>query len=998
MRVFARFTSRNSEAVKRLAEEIEVLHNSLLVDPVWYRQTYSDLRDTPIDVARHYLEYGAREGRNPGPLFDTKFYLKHNPDVAATGVNPLVHYLTIGWRSGCQPNRFFDPNWYSINNSHLQVANWEPLTHYAQSGWLLGLDPHPEFDSEFYSKTYLDVIASGKSPLVHFLEVGAAQGRMPRSGWKTDTHSRTTASAQTVIHGGTFDECRDSIHSAPVQLTFTLSRAPLVTIIATNMNGSRHLPDLFASLDAQTYRNFEIVFVDDNSNDGSVEVAARLGAHKVVRTSEVVGFARANNLGLAKSEGELIALLNNDTRVDPGWLEAMVTEIRRDPRICAVAPKIRFWTKFQRIDLTAPEDFSVDRTSLVRSLTYQKMFVRRGEEGETTIRSVREGARSTIQVDLPVQDEPFSLIFESSAAQIVAIRVDSISKRLAISERATSHSFSLSESNKRAGFHLLNNVGSMELQPFKPSDRGFGEVDLGQYDKEVDVDLLCGCSALIRRDALHGRKLFIDEFIAYYEDSELSRRLRNAGYIIRYAPSSVVYHRHSATNVEKSLFWRINTARNAILFEYLFADAPRKKECIDNGKGALNHLMVYFRNSVTATRTEKEFAEAVPWIMESIDQIRVLIDGGAVPGRQSPRVGVYNSFWNTLGGGEARALDIAEFLSSYGQVELISEEDFDIDYLCEYFNVGLSNARKRIVRFIDTSVTAEYDLFVNCRYQSGLVSAAKQSLFVVSFPSRTASPEFLKSYHFLANSEFTLRWMKRYWGADRFSGEVLYPAVARTLIVDKTKTPLAKKKLILSVGRFATDGHTKNQLEIALAFRQLCEGDADIARDWKLALVGSASDDRYVSLIKSVLEDVNAEIVLNADFTFVRDLYRDAAIYVHASGLGRDPQEEPERLEHFGITVAQAVGSGCMPIVYAGAGPEEIVRTIGLGYVYHSVDDLGSTLASAMRMFDSPDDWNRMVAALVERSEIYSTRRQKAELQSIFDRVIRSKLFAKDIQ
>src|ERR1700733_9231991 len=77
--------SRTPSVDTLLAENIEILHESPLLDPVWYRQTYSDLRDTPIDVARHYLEHGAAEGRNPSPAFDTVFYLQANPDVASSG-------------------------------------------------------------------------------------------------------------------------------------------------------------------------------------------------------------------------------------------------------------------------------------------------------------------------------------------------------------------------------------------------------------------------------------------------------------------------------------------------------------------------------------------------------------------------------------------------------------------------------------------------------------------------------------------------------------------------------------------------------------------------------------------------------------------------------------------------------------------------------------------------------------------------------------------------
>jgi hypothetical protein len=103
MRMFARLFSNSSNADRRLAEDIELLRKSPLLDPVWYRQTYPDLRAAPIDVARHYLEHGAAEGRNPGPKFDTNFYLKQNPDVAATGVNPLVHYLLHGATEGRNP-------------------------------------------------------------------------------------------------------------------------------------------------------------------------------------------------------------------------------------------------------------------------------------------------------------------------------------------------------------------------------------------------------------------------------------------------------------------------------------------------------------------------------------------------------------------------------------------------------------------------------------------------------------------------------------------------------------------------------------------------------------------------------------------------------------------------------------------------------------------------------------------------------------------------------
>lgn len=84
------------------ADDVEVIRRSAYFNGDWYLRTYGDVERRGMDPARHYLEYGAREGRDPGPAFDTKGYLQRNPDVAASGQNPLVHYL----RYGMQEARF----------------------------------------------------------------------------------------------------------------------------------------------------------------------------------------------------------------------------------------------------------------------------------------------------------------------------------------------------------------------------------------------------------------------------------------------------------------------------------------------------------------------------------------------------------------------------------------------------------------------------------------------------------------------------------------------------------------------------------------------------------------------------------------------------------------------------------------------------------------------------------------------------------------------------
>jgi GT2 family glycosyltransferase len=62
-----------------------------------------------------------------------------------------------------------------------------------------------------------------------------------------------------------------------------------------------------------------------------------------IQSKENLGFAGGNNLGIRQAKGEYILLLNNDTEVDPGFIEPLLSKLKSDPKIGAVSPKIRFF-------------------------------------------------------------------------------------------------------------------------------------------------------------------------------------------------------------------------------------------------------------------------------------------------------------------------------------------------------------------------------------------------------------------------------------------------------------------------------------------------------------------------------------------------------------------------------------------------------------------------------------------------------------------------------
>lgn len=119
--------------------------------------------------------------------------------------------------------------------------------------------------------------------------------------------------------------------------------SPNVSIVILNWNGLRYLKDCLTSLQAQTYTDFEVILVDNGSTDGSAEwVAKHFPQVRLIRNEVNLGFAAANNQAICASTAPYVATLNNDTRVEPDWLAALVAAAERNPNIGMCASKMLF--------------------------------------------------------------------------------------------------------------------------------------------------------------------------------------------------------------------------------------------------------------------------------------------------------------------------------------------------------------------------------------------------------------------------------------------------------------------------------------------------------------------------------------------------------------------------------------------------------------------------------------------------------------------------------
>jgi hypothetical protein len=132
---FHRFTLetfRKRSGVRR-SEDANLIHESGLVDDAYYRETYPGVAASGMSSMMHYVWFGARERRNPHPLFDTAFYLGQNPRLRHPDETPLAHFLRTGAAEGLDPHPSFSTSAYVASHPELQGSGVNPLVHFVRS-------------------------------------------------------------------------------------------------------------------------------------------------------------------------------------------------------------------------------------------------------------------------------------------------------------------------------------------------------------------------------------------------------------------------------------------------------------------------------------------------------------------------------------------------------------------------------------------------------------------------------------------------------------------------------------------------------------------------------------------------------------------------------------------------------------------------------------------------------------------------------------------------
>lgn len=382
-------------------------------------------------------------------------------------------------------------------------------------------------------------------------------------------------------------------------------------------------------------------------------------------------------------------------------------------------------------------------------------------------------------------------------------------------------------------------------------------------------------------------------------------------------------------------------------------------------------------------------------------------------------IGIYQSYWGRVGGGQRYIGVVAELLARRHRVEIVHHcPNFAPAAVAEPMELDLSRVAFRYVpnqerpawpsanplrrlkyeREWGRDISAGYDLFIDSSDKPPFFCHAPRGALLIHFPlvtfeefhghntetwrqrswsKRLAGQLFHRlewnrrfaNYQLcVVNARFTQQWIKRLWG---LNSVIVNPPLRSGL------APRPKQLQVLTIGAFSHAQHKKHEITLRV-FRKLCEEGLS---GWRYVLAGACSsaaeDQAYVARLRKEAEGYPIELRTNVSGSELKQLLEEASLLWHSMGYGVDEQAEPRRMEHFGMVATEAMAAGCVPIVFNGGGLPESVTHGQTGFLWRTLEELGAYTSQVIR--EEPLR-KRLAAAAQERARDFAEDKFRARL------------------
>ncbi len=283
-----------------------------LFDEKYYLLTYPEVEKSNLDPLTHYLQIGAKEGKNPSKEFDTKYYLKNNPDVKEIGINPLVHYVRFGIKEGRRRNIEDEESHIS---KHSKIKKIYRLIKYAKN------------NPQLIKRTFDEIKLHGLKKTIQKVK---------------NKYSRIEEAIENQDKAKPF-VVMESFFNHEIKIpSFEIDKP--IDIIIPVYNGLEYLEPLINSIVKNTSMNYRVIICDDKSSDDRVLPLLKQLKDKN-KTADITILENEKNLGFIKTVNRLVkhtknhfVLLNTDTEVPPYWIERLMYPIFEMKNIASTTP------------------------------------------------------------------------------------------------------------------------------------------------------------------------------------------------------------------------------------------------------------------------------------------------------------------------------------------------------------------------------------------------------------------------------------------------------------------------------------------------------------------------------------------------------------------------------------------------------------------------------------------------------------------------------------
>jgi glycosyltransferase involved in cell wall biosynthesis len=330
------------------------------------------------------------------------------------------------------------------------------------------------------------------------------------------------------------------------------------------------------------------------------------------------------------------------------------------------------------------------------------------------------------------------------------------------------------------------------------------------------------------------------------------------------------------------------------------------------------------------------------------------------------RAAIFNPYLDTLGGGERYTMAFASALV---------ERDFRVDMQWRSEGIKKKLEKRFGINLKGINVVGDikrgdgYDVVFWVSDGSIPLLRGRHNFLHFQIPFTNANGKSLMNRmklfrieKVICNSLFTKNIIDEEYGVNSV---VVYPPVDISNIRAKEK-----ENIIVSIGRFSQLTQSKRQDVLVDVFKKLYQKDL---YNWKLVLAGGSEvgGDEYVVRIRKMSEGYPIEMIENPSFDGIKELYGKAKFFWSASGFDIDSEKEPEKVEHFGITVVEAMAAGAVPFVFDAGGHKEIVTDGKNGFLFSSRRELS---LRTKELLENQTLYRRLAKNAVERSKNFSYR------------------------